>query len=197
MSIGSRPRSFRACGLALVLAVGGCGSDDQGAAQDSGTTSEATATVGSAADEAGEQDAGLGGAGHWTAGQLCALNDLASMSVLHPGVEVIEETGLDEADSAVCLWSDRAFDPIDSAGRLFIVSQMLHDGATFSDSFETIDVAGAEQAVFAETLYSERLSAVLVAVGDRSLSVEFVQGTDGGRELAELVASVWASMQTA
>jgi hypothetical protein len=135
MSIGSRLRSFRACGLALVLAVGGCGSDDQGAAQDSGTTSEATATVGSAADEAGEQDAGLGGAGHWTAGQLCALNDLASMSVLHPGVEVIEETGLDEADSAVCLWSDRAFDPIDSAGRLFIVSQMLHDGATFSDSF--------------------------------------------------------------
>jgi hypothetical protein len=37
---------------------------------------------------------------------------------------------------------------------------------------------------------------VLVAVGDRQLAVEFVKGAAGAREVAELVATTWVTMQS-
>jgi hypothetical protein len=49
--------------------------------------------------------------------------------------------------------------------------------------------------VFTEELYVETLSGVLVAVGDRQLAIEFVKGAAGAREVAELVATTWVSMQ--
>lgn len=213
-------RSLAAIGLALPLALAACGGGDDDSAADNATAvetdaaeaadteaaeteaadTEAAASDGAGADtgmsDAGEQDAGFGGAGHWTAGQLCTLTDLMTMGAMFPGVEVIESPGLDEADSSVCNWDDAAIDPLDPASTLFTIGQTLHNGDTFSDSFERIDIPGADQAVFAEELYTDRMSGVLVAVGDRVLSVEFVKDAAGGREVAELVASVWVSMQT-
>lgn len=212
----ARPRTLRAVvaiGLVLPLALGACGGDDgssderpsenrtSDANDDSNDDSNADANDDSSDDSndagssGGEQDAGFGGAGHWSAAQLCTLTDLATMGALFPGVDVVESTGIDEPDWSRCAWDDASIDPLDPASTLFGVDQRDHQGQTFSDSFETIDVPGADQAVFAETFDSDTMSVVLVAVGDQQLSVEFVKDTVGAREVAELVATTWVAMQ--
>ena len=105
------------------------------------------------------------------------------------------DTGIDEPDWSRCAWDDASIDPLDPASTLFGVDQRDHQGQTFDDSFETIDVPGADQAVFAETFDSDTMSVVLVAVGDQQLSLEFVKDTVGAREVAELVATTWVAMQ--
>jgi hypothetical protein len=199
-------RALAAFGLAIPLALAACGGGDGGdeEASDAATVETDAGDAAGAADAAdaagsaaagGEQDAGFGGAGHWTAGQLCTLTDLMTMGALFPGVEVIETPGLDEVDSSVCNWDDASVDPLDPASTLFTVSQQLHNGDTFCDCFDTIEIPGSDQAVFADELYTDTMSGVLVAIGDRSLAVEYVKGTTGAREVAELIATVWVSMQ--
>lgn len=182
-----RPRLLVLVGLTVPLVLAACGGEDEEAAGEEAVAVTAAAPV--------EQDAGFGAAGHWTAAQLCTLSDLETMRTLYPGIDVVESTGLDEADSAVCLWDDVSIDPLDPESTLFSVAQRPHDGSTFCDCFESFELSGADQAVFAEELYTDRMSGVLVAVGDQSLAVEFVKGTTGAREVAELIAGLWISMQ--
>lgn len=209
-------RALAAFGLAIPLALAACGGGDGGdedaseaatvetdaAGADDDSTADTTAddmAAGAADTGSGtagvEQDGGYGGAGHWSAAQLCTLNDLMTMGALFPGVEIVESTGIDDPDHSACLWDNAAIDPLDPASTLFTISQTPHTGITFDDSFETLDIPGADQAVFGETLYTDSESGMLIAVGDQLLTIEYVKGTAGAREVAELIATLWVSMQ--
>ena len=207
-----RLRARRSLGLvagAAVLTLAACGGgDDEGAsesaapAEESVAADSATAATESAESPAApvaaageELDAGYGAKGPWTAAQLCTLNDLTTMGALFPGVEVVERTGIDDPDWARCEWADVSFEPIDSAGDLFGINQRAHGGETLSDAFESIDVPGADQAVFAETLDNDRMSVVLATVGDQILEIEFAKDALGARDVATLIATTWASFQ--
>lgn len=221
----SRPRAVRSLGLAAgaaVLTLSACGGgDDEGAAEpaapaeqsvtvDSAPAAETVSTAAPAEAEsetaapdaaaapvvAGEElDSGYGAKGPWTAAQLCTLNDLMTMGAMAPGVEIVERTGIDEPDWARCEWADASIDALDPAGTLFGISQRAHGGEALSDSFEPIEVPGADQAVFAETLDDERMSVVLTTVGDQILEIEFAKDALGARDVATLIATTWASFQ--
>lgn len=196
-----RSRVARAASVALALSLvfSACGGGDEEGAdepaeEDAGGEAAGTASGDEGGGE-GEQDAGFGGDGHWTAAQLCSLADLAMMGALFPGVEVVESTGIDDPDWSHCSWKDAGIDQYDPASKLFGVSNTDHAGQQFSDSFEPLDIPGTDQAVFAEDLGDPLTSSVLVAVGDQQLTVDFAKSASGAREVAEVIATTWATLQ--
>lgn len=182
--------------FALVgsLALTACGSDD---ASDDAASSDAAADGGGSSAGGQEQDAGFGGDGHWTAAQLCSLADLATMGALFPGIEMVERTGIDEPDWSRCEWADATISRLSPRSDLFGVSQRDYDGHEFGDFWERFEVPGADQALFVETLDSDVTSVINVTVGDQQLEVTFVKDTAGAREVAELIATTWATTQSA
>ena len=174
---GNRPgvTSAGAAGLATLMSavLAACGGDDGGGSK--------------------EADGGLGAAGHWSAAQLCSLASVDDVTGLFPGVTVEEAAGIDDPDWSACLWTDKDKDILDPTGTLLTVSNRSHDGTPFSDSFEQLSIAGADQAVFIEDFGGP--SAILVAVGDQVLDLSYPQGTSGARELAERIAAQWVGLQ--
>jgi len=163
-------RSFFSTLIAGSLSLFGCGGD-------SGS---------SAAPQVG------GGVGHWTADQLCSLTDEAAVGALFPGVKIRERAGIDDADWSACVWKDADGGPLDLS--LFTVSNRDHDGGEFSDSFEPLNLLGAEQSVYVEDFAG--VSAVLVAIGGQLLDISFELGTAGGRGLAVAIAEAWIATQS-
>ena len=140
-----------------------------------------------------EADGGLGSKGHWSAAQLCSLAAVSDVTTIFPGVNVEEAAGIDDPDWSACLWTDKDKDILDPTGTLLTVSNRSHDGTPFSDSFEQLSIAGADQAVFVEDFGGP--SAILVAVGDQVLDLSYPKGASGARELAERIATQWVGLQ--
>ena len=172
-----RRTTFRRTATITLMATGlllaACGGDDGGGSK--------------------EADGGLGAAGHWSAAQLCSLASVDDVTGLFPGVTVEEAAGIDDPDWSACLWTDKDKDILDPTGTLLTVSNRSHDGTPFSDSFEQLSIAGADQAVFVEDFGGP--SAILVAVGDQVLDLSYPKGTSGARELAERIATQWVGLQ--
>jgi hypothetical protein len=91
----------------------------------------------------------------------------------------------------VCTWKDKETGPVGPA--LFTANAANHNGDAFSDSFETLDIPGADQAVYTDSFGGD--SAVLATVGGHIIRITFVPGTPGGREVAELMATTWVILQ--
>ena len=162
-------RLFLATVLAGSLAFAACGGDDE--------KSDAPQTG--------------GGKGHWSAAQLCSLTDETAVGALFTGVDIEESPGIDDADWSACVWKDADGGAV--SPNLFTINNRDHDGAEFADSFEPLDLPGANQSVFAENFGGT--SAVLATVGDQLLEVDFEPGTVGGRELAVAIAQAWMATQ--
>lgn len=177
--------------LALpALLLAGCGDDSDG----SGASGD-----GPTADAPGDVDtstATVGGIGHWSALELCALAEPADVGALFPGKTVVEATGIDDPDWSACIWKDADADPLSPESTLLAVNSNDWDGTEFADSATPLNLAGADQSVLFDN-FDGSDATVLVAVGDVSLSVAYEIGLDGGAELGEQIATTWLEAQNA
>ncbi len=158
---------------AAGLTLAACGGDD----------------TGGASSEVGTP----GAAGHWSAAQLCSLATLGEVKAIFPDTTIAEEPGIDDPDWSACIWRNTAVDLLDPASSLLTASHDPYDGSEFSESFERITVLGADQALYTPDFGGEPV--VIVTVADQRLMIDFPADTPGARELAETMASMWATLQ--
>lgn len=209
----ARARWLILLAVTCALAMTACGGDgdtdtvsDTGAVSATGTASDtSTAADTSTASDTGvaavsggeEADEGFGGDGHWTAGQLCTLADVATVSAMFSGVEVVERIVVDDATLSQCGWGDASIQWGTRAHQLLGVQSSDHRDQQLVDTvYKPIDVPGADPAAFAErTPGDERKSTLIAVVGDERLTVIFNADAAGGRDVAVLIATTWAAMQ--
>jgi hypothetical protein len=165
--------------VALAVMVS-CGSDDTGGADNS---NESSNVVG-------------GGAGHWSASELCSLSDPDALADLFPDANVVENPGLDSPDSSACVYKDADLDPLSPESNLVTIGQASYEGTGFSDTAERREVPGADEAVFFADFDGSDAS-FIVTVGDQLLSVDFEIGTAGGDDFAESIVGAWVTAQSA
>jgi len=156
------------------------------------------AACGGGDDEPADAGSGasLGGVGHWTAAELCALSDTATVGAMFPGVEVAERAVVDSDSLSQCGWGDASVQWGTRDHELVGVRNGDHAGQQFGSPYEPIDVAGADPAVFAlQNPADEGKSTLIAVVGDQRLTIDFNGDAVGGREVAASIATTWAAAQ--
>ncbi len=167
--------------VCLTLTACGGGSDDNNSAINANAAEAAGGSPGT--DE-------LGGPGHWTASQLCALSTPDAVS-LQFGVEIEERPAIDDADWSACHWEDKGGEPLAQP----LMSINNHSGFA-SDSLggdEPLDVVGADMATYSANIGGA--AHVDAVVGDQSIEITFPVGTEGAREFGTVIAALWAASQ--
>ena len=170
---------YAALPLVLTLSLAACGGGDDTAA----APVEAPAAT------------ELTGPGHWTADQLCDLIATSDLSAFFAGIDIRDQSGIDDPDWSSCACKDKASDPLGPA--LARVTSMDHEGQTFSDSFEPLAIAGADQSVFVDDLADAFgfPTVVLAAVGDQQIEVGVDAATPEARDFVIAVATAWVDQQ--
>jgi hypothetical protein len=183
--LACRRSTFVVAIVALTMLVGCSGGETSSV----GNTSESSRNNQSSSDVGG-------GAGHWTASELCSLSDREAVAELFPGANVVEHPGLDSRDSSACVYKDADVDPLSPESNLVTIGQRDYEGTGFSDVAEPRDVAGADEAVFFADFDGSDAS-YIVTVDDQLLSVDFDIGTVGGDDFAESIVGAWVAVQSA
>lgn len=168
--------------------------DDQPEATDDPTE----ATGGETPDEQPAEEPGpaepLGGAGDWTATQLCGLMQGEGVAAVYgtTGTPVPMED-FEDPDQSICSWPDP--DSTDVVPPTLVRLVEIESTGLIVDGVP-VDVPGADEVDYRE-VWLPGEDFLVVTAGGRELTIRYTSGASAGLDLAVAAATEWATRQSA